>query len=60
MAELEPTMPKRFPGADLARLLRSLPRVDEAFVRTVEELIRAQPIFPESHWDRGSTGASRG
>ena len=60
MAELEPTMPERFPGADLASLLRSLPRVDEGFVRTVEELIRAQPVFPESPWDRVSTGASRG
>jgi hypothetical protein len=47
-AELEPTIPKRFTGADLAVLLRSLPPVDEEFLRTVEELTRAQPVLPES------------
>lgn len=52
VAELRPATPTRFTGADLAALLRSLPPIDEEFLRTVEELTRTQPTLPESPWER--------
>ncbi|HLE69828.1 MAG TPA: hypothetical protein VJH87_09110 [Vicinamibacteria bacterium] len=52
MAELRPATPTRFNGADLSALLRSLPPIDEEFLRTVEELTRTQPALPESPWER--------
>ena len=52
VAELRPATPTRFNGADLSALLRSLPPIDEEFLRTVEELTRTQPALPESPWER--------
>lgn len=51
ICELRPVAPARFTGADLVALLRSLPPVDEEYLAVVEELARAQPSLPESHWE---------
>jgi antitoxin (DNA-binding transcriptional repressor) of toxin-antitoxin stability system len=50
VAELRPATPIRFKGTDLAALLRSLPPIDEEFLRTVEDVARSQPVLPESPW----------
>lgn len=52
ICELRPAAPPRFTGADLVTLLRSLPEVDEDYLRTVEETARNQPPLPESPWER--------
>ena len=51
ICELRPAAPPRFAGADLVTLLRSLPEVDEDYLRTVEETARDQPLLPESPWE---------
>jgi antitoxin (DNA-binding transcriptional repressor) of toxin-antitoxin stability system len=51
VAELRPATPTRFTGVDLTALLRSLPPIDDEFLRTVEEATRAQPALPESPWE---------
>lgn len=51
ICELRPAAPPRFTGADLVTLLRSLPEVDEDYLRTVEETARNQPLMPESPWE---------
>ena len=50
ICELKPAGPTRFTGADLVTLFRSLPAVDEDFLRAVEEAARSQPLIPESPW----------
>lgn len=52
VCELRPAAPPRFTGADLVTLLRTLPAVDEDYLRSVEETARRQPILPESPWER--------
>ena len=52
IGELRPAAPPRLTGADLVALLRSLPAVDEDFLRTVEETARNQPPVPGSPWER--------
>ena len=52
ICELRPAAPTLFTGADLVALLRSLPMVDEDYLRTVEETTRSQPPLPESPWER--------
>ena len=52
ICELRPAAPARFTGSDLVTLLRSLPEVDEDYLRTVEETARNQPLLPESPWER--------
>lgn len=44
--EAQPTV------ADLARLLRSLPKRDAAFARDVREAARKQPRLPRTAWRR--------
>jgi antitoxin (DNA-binding transcriptional repressor) of toxin-antitoxin stability system len=51
VAELRPAAPTRFTGSDLAALLRSLPPIDEEFLRTVEDVSRSQPTLPKSPWE---------
>ena len=36
----------------LVALIRSLPRVDDDYLRTVEELTRSQKKLPKSKWER--------
>ena len=52
VGELRPAAPPKFPGADLLRLMSSLPRVDEEYLVEVEDVARTQPTVPDSPWDR--------
>jgi prevent-host-death family protein len=51
VAELRPASPTRFTGMDLSALLRSLPPIDEDYLRAVEEVTLNQPAIPESPWE---------
>lgn len=51
IGELRPAAPARFTGADLLTLLRSLPPVDEDFFDELEQVVRNQPLLPESPWE---------
>ena len=52
MCEIRPVAPTRFTGADLVALVRSLPKVDDDYLDTVEELTRSQKKMPRSRWER--------
>ncbi|HKV53485.1 MAG TPA: hypothetical protein VJN94_02485 [Candidatus Binataceae bacterium] len=52
ICEILPAGPPSFTGAELARLLHSLPKPDEDYLRIVEELITKQPTVAESGWQR--------
>ncbi len=52
VCELRPVSTTRFTGADLVTLFRSLPPVDDEYLSAVEESARAQPLLPESPWER--------
>ena len=51
VCEIRPATPTRFTLADLAKLMRDLPPIDEAYLRTVEELSQTQPSMPGSPWE---------
>ena len=51
VGELRPAAPAVVTGADLLRLMSSLPRVDEEFLAEVEGVARTQPTIPDSPWD---------
>lgn len=51
VGELRPAAPAVFTGADLLRLMSSLPRVDEEYLADVEDVARAQPTVPDSPWE---------
>src|SRR5208282_3159090 len=48
ICEILPAGPAKFSGADLASLLRSLPKPDSQYLSIVEELIRKQCVVRES------------
>jgi hypothetical protein len=50
ICELLPAKPAKFTGADLASLLRALPRPDDDYLAAVEELATKQPLMAESPW----------
>ena len=52
ICEILPARPPKFTGADLAELLRSLPKPDEEYLALLEELIAKQPSVVESGWQR--------
>lgn len=52
VCEISPVKPPRFTGADLAALLRSLPKPDAGFWDAVEEATRQETGIPESAWER--------
>jgi antitoxin (DNA-binding transcriptional repressor) of toxin-antitoxin stability system len=52
ICEILPAGPPKFSGAELANLLRSLPKPDEEYFTVVEELIANQPSVAESGWQR--------
>jgi prevent-host-death family protein len=52
ICEILPARPPKFSGAELARLLRSLPKPDAEYLEIVEELIAKQPTVAESGWQR--------
>lgn len=52
IGELVPVAPPPFTIADLAKLLRTLPRPDDDYVRLTEELLAQQPNIAKSPWPR--------
>jgi antitoxin (DNA-binding transcriptional repressor) of toxin-antitoxin stability system len=52
ICEILPAKPPKFSGAQLAELLRALPKPDEEYLAAVEELIAKQPKVAESGWQR--------
>ncbi len=50
ICEILPARPPKFRGADLAAPLRSSPKPDEAYLKSVEELLTKQPLVAESKW----------
>jgi len=52
ICEILPAAPAKFSGAELANLLRSLPKPDEEYLSIVEELVAKQPSVAKSGWQR--------
>jgi len=52
ICEILPARPAKFSGAELATLLRSLPKPDEEYLAVVEEVVTKQPTVAESGWQR--------
>jgi antitoxin (DNA-binding transcriptional repressor) of toxin-antitoxin stability system len=52
ICEILPARPPRFSGAELANLLRSLPKPDEEYLAILEDLLAKQPTVAESGWQR--------
>jgi antitoxin (DNA-binding transcriptional repressor) of toxin-antitoxin stability system len=52
VCEILPARPPKFTGAELARLLRSLPRPDDDYLAVLEEITTKQPTVAESGWRR--------
>ncbi len=52
ICEILPARPPKFSGAELAKLLRSLPKPDAEYLRIVEDLAAKQPRVAESGWQR--------
>jgi antitoxin (DNA-binding transcriptional repressor) of toxin-antitoxin stability system len=52
ICEILPARPAKFSGAELANLLRSLPKPDKEFFAVVEDLATRQPVVAESGWQR--------
>jgi antitoxin (DNA-binding transcriptional repressor) of toxin-antitoxin stability system len=52
ICEILPARPPSFSGAELANLLRSLPKPDEDYLAILEELTAKQPTVAESEWPR--------
>ncbi len=52
ICEISPATPVGFTGTDLAGLLRSLPRPDEAYLALVGELANNQARIEKSAWPR--------
>ena len=52
ICEILPVTPAKFSGAELANLLRSLPKPDEEYLALVEGLAAKQATVAESGWQR--------
>jgi antitoxin (DNA-binding transcriptional repressor) of toxin-antitoxin stability system len=52
ICEILPARPPNFSGAELAKLLRSLPKPDAEYLAILEDLITKQPAAVESGWQR--------
>ena len=52
ICEILPVRPPKFSSAELAKLLRSLPKPDEEYLAIVEHLIAKQPTVADSGWQR--------
>ena len=50
ICEILPARPPKFTGAELAKLLRSLPKPDSEYLAIVEDLIAKQSTVAESGW----------
>ncbi len=52
ICEILPARPPKFSGAELAKLLSSLPKPDLEYLAIVERLLAKQPKVAESGWQR--------
>jgi len=52
ICEILPTRPPQFTGAELAKLLGSLPKPDSEYLAILEDLVAKQPLAAESGWQR--------
>ena len=52
ICEIHPAAPAKFSGAELANLLRSLPKPDAEYLSIIEELVAKQPSAAKSGWQR--------
>jgi antitoxin (DNA-binding transcriptional repressor) of toxin-antitoxin stability system len=52
VCEILPVAPAKFTGSELAGLVRSLPKSDEEYLRTLEEPVATQSSVAESGWPR--------
>jgi antitoxin (DNA-binding transcriptional repressor) of toxin-antitoxin stability system len=52
VCEILPALPAKFGGAELANLLRTLPKPDDEYLAAIEKLIAEQPQTAESGWQR--------
>jgi antitoxin (DNA-binding transcriptional repressor) of toxin-antitoxin stability system len=52
ICEILPARPPEFSGAELTKLLRSLPKPDSEYLTIVEDLIAKQPTVAKSGWQR--------
>lgn len=52
ICRLVPARPSRCSGADLAELLRSIPKPDPGYWDAVEQILKRQPSLPKSPWTR--------
>jgi hypothetical protein len=52
ICEILPAHSPKFGGRELAELLRSLPKPDEAYFALLEKLIAKQSTVAESKWPR--------
>jgi len=52
ICEILPARPSKFSGAELVNLLRTLPKPDEDYLASVEDLVMNQPVVAESGWQR--------
>jgi antitoxin (DNA-binding transcriptional repressor) of toxin-antitoxin stability system len=52
ICEILPAGPPKFSGAELAKLLHSLPKPDLEYLAIVEDLIAKQATVGESGWQR--------
>ena len=51
ICRIAPMGPARRTVRDLARLLQTAPRPDEAYLDAVEDVVQNQPTLPESPWE---------
>jgi antitoxin (DNA-binding transcriptional repressor) of toxin-antitoxin stability system len=52
VCRIVPAGPPTCTVAELARILRSLPRPDDGYLAAVEEAVARQPALPRSPWRR--------
>ncbi len=52
VCEILPARPRKFSGGELANLLRSLPKPDDAYLALLEDLTAKQTKAGESGWPR--------
>jgi len=50
ICEILPARPPQFTGAELAKLLGSLPKPDSEYLAILEDLVAKQPLVAESGW----------
>ena len=51
VCEIKPVAPSGFTVTDLAELMKTLPPIDEDYLRSVEDISHSQPTIPASPWE---------